>query len=113
MPYNETLAERVRKLLQGKGEISEKKMFGGLCFLLRGKMCCGILKDDLVARVDPKESDSFLKKGLVRPMDFTGRPMKGFLYVSPKALEGRSQLEPWVKRCLVFAESLPAKKKKP
>ena len=77
MAFNEKLAERTRKALQGKGEITEKKMFGGICFLLRGKMCCGIMKDVLVARVDPKESAALLKMPGVRPMDFTGRPMKG------------------------------------
>ena len=110
MAYDENLAEKVRKALRGKGEISEKKMFGGLCFLLSGKMCCGILKGDLVARVDPKESPALLKKPGVRPMDFTGRPMKGFLYVSQAAL-GSSGLKQWLKRCLVYVSSLPAKKR--
>lgn len=110
MAYDEKLAERIRKALKGKGEISEKKMFGGLCFLLSGKMCCGILKDDLVARVDPKESPILLQKDLVRPMDFTGRPMKGFLYISQKVLQTPAQLNEWLKRCLTFADSLPAKK---
>ena len=111
MAYDEKLAERVRKALSGKEEISEKKMFGGLCFLLGGKMCCGILKKDLVARVDPKDSPALLKKAGVRPMDFTGRPMKGFLYVSPEAVKGSLALQGWLKRCLAFASSLPAKKK--
>ena len=111
MAYDEGLAERVRKAIGGKGEISEKKMFGGLCFLLRGKMCCGILKSKLVARVDPKESAGLLKRAHVRPMDFTGRPMKGFLYVGQDALKSSSELNQWLKRCLAFASSLPAKKK--
>ena len=111
MAYDEKLAERVRKTLRGKGEISEKKMFGGLCFLLSGKMCCGILKDNLVARIDPKDSLALLKKAGVRAMDFTGRPMKGFVYVSPEALKGSSALQRWLKRCLAFASSLPARKK--
>ena len=111
MAFDEKLAERVRKALGGKGEISEKKMFGGLCFLLRGKMCCGILKDDLVVRVDPRDSPALLKKTGVRPMDFTGRPMKGFVYVSLEALKDSSALQGWLKRCLAFASSLPAKKR--
>ena len=109
MAYDELLVERVRKALRGKGEISEKKMFGGICFLLGGKMCCGILKEVLVARVNPKESSALLKTPGVRPMDFTGRPMKGFLYVSQKALKSAPQLNAWLKRCLLFASSLPAK----
>ena len=111
MAYDEKLAERVRKTLRGKGEMLEKKMFGGLCFLLSGKMCCGILKKDLVARVDPKDSPALLKKTGVRPMDFTGRPMKGFLYVSQEALKSSSKLKGWLKRCLTFVSSLPSKKK--
>ena len=100
----------IRKALSGKGEITEKKMFGGLCFLLNGKMCCGILKKDLVARVDPKDSPALLKKTGVRPMDFTGRPMKGFLYVNQKAIRTASQINVWLRRCLAFARSLPARK---
>ena len=111
MAYDELLAERVRKALSAKGEIAERKMFGGICFLLRGKMCCGVLKADLVARVDPNDSPAFLKESQVRPMDFTGRPMKGFLYVNQKALKTARDLDLWIKRCLAFASSLPAKKK--
>ena len=111
MAFNEELAERVRKVLRGKGEIAEKKMFGGICFLSSGKMCCGILKDVLVARVDPKESPALLKMPGVRPMDFTGRPMKGFLYVNQKVLKTETQLNQWVKRCMAYTSSLPIKKK--
>ena len=111
MAYDEKLAERIRSALSGKGEIAEKKMFGGICFLLQGKMCCGVLKDNFVARVDPNDSPAFLKESHVRPMDFTGRPMKGFLYVNQKALKSARELDRWIKRCLAFASSLPAKKK--
>ena len=111
MAYDESLAEKVRKALRGKGEISEKKMFGGLCFLLGGKMCCGVLKDVLVARVNPKDSPALLKNPGVRLMDFTGQPMKGFLYVSQSVLKSAPQMNAWLKRCLAFVSSLPAKKR--
>ena len=106
MAFDEKLAERMRRALRGKGEITERKMFGGLCFLRSGKMCCGLLKDAFVARVDPKESPKLLKMPGVRRMDFTGRPMKNFLYVSPKILRSGPQLNAWVKRGVEFASSL-------
>ncbi len=105
MAYDENLADRIRKALKGKGEIAEKKMFGGLCLLLRGKMCCGVIKDVLVARVDPDDAPALLKQPGVRPMDFTGRPMKGFLYVHQRVLAG-PKLSRWLKRCLAFASGL-------
>lgn len=111
MAYSEKLAERVRRALSGKGEFSEKKMFGGLCFLLSGKMCCGVLKDKLVARVDPKDSEVLINKPFVRPMDFTGRPMKGFLYIEPEELKSVAELNQWLKRCVAFASSLSSQKK--
>ena len=82
MVYDEKLAERIRIIIRKNKNVTEKKMFGGLSFLLNGKMCCGVLKDILVVRVNPIESNMLLKKPHVRPMDFTGRPIKGFLYVS-------------------------------
>lgn len=102
MAYDQKLAERIRKALRGKGEVREIKMFGGLCFMLGGKMGCGVLKDVLVARVDPKEAPALLKQPGVRPMDFTGRPMKGFLYVKQSELAG-AKLARWLKRCAAYA----------
>ncbi|MBM2846978.1 MAG: methyltransferase [Bacteroidetes bacterium] len=75
MAYNEALASRTRAALARKRGITEKAMFGGLSFLLNGKMVCGVLKNDLVVRVHPDESDALLKKPYVRPMDFTGHPI--------------------------------------
>jgi hypothetical protein len=105
MAYDEALAARIRGILGGHRGITEKKMFGGLCFLLNGKMCCGVLKRDLVARVPPEEYEFFLRKPGVRPMDFTGRPMKGFVYVAPEGY--RTDLACWVERCLAFVSSVP------
>lgn len=111
MAYDEALAERVRRALKSEAQITEKKMFGGVAFLLEGKMSLGILGKDLVVRVNPQEQDKLLLYPHVRPMDFTGRPMKGFLYVAPKATASGAGLASWIKRSLAFAKTLPAKKK--
>ncbi len=112
MAYDETLANRIRKVLARKRNIQEKAMFGGLSFLSRGHMACGVLKEDLVVRVDPTEGDKLLKKSYVRPMNFTGRPMKGFLYVGPGGCKSEKDLTDWIGRALKFISSLPEKKVK-
>lgn len=96
MPYNEKLAERIRHALGRRGGISEKKMFGGLAFLVGGKMLCGIVKDDLMVRVGPERYGEALGRPHVRPMDFTGRPMKGFVFVSPAACDSEEAVAAWV-----------------
>lgn len=111
MAYDEALAERIRRALKGETKITEKKMFGGIAFLLEGKMSLGILGKDLVVRVNPQEQDKLMLYPHVRPMDLTGRPMKGFLYVAPEATRSGAGLASWIKRGLAFARTLPAKKK--
>jgi TfoX/Sxy family transcriptional regulator of competence genes len=105
MAYDEQLAERVRKALARRRNITEKKMFGGLSFLRNGKMLCGVLKDLLVVRVSPEEAGKLLQKAHVRPMDFTGRPIKGFLYVEPGGTKSAAQLAGWIERCAKSAAS--------
>lgn len=112
MAYDEKLAERIRKTHGRRKGMTEKNMIGGVSFLLNGKMCCGVLKDVLVVRVNPDESDTLLKKPHVRPMDFTGRPMKGFLYVSSGGYKTDKQLSAWIERSIDFVSSLPTKRKK-
>ena len=109
MAYDKKLAERVRKELGRLKAVAEINMFGGLCFTLRGNMCCGILNDDLVLRVAPDLAKKYLAEPHVRPMDFTGRPMKNFLYVGPKGYRTAPALKKWIKRSLDFAASLPPK----
>ena len=109
MAYNEDTALRVRDLLAGEPSVSEKKMFGGLCFMVSGNMACGLLKDDLVVRVGPDGHDDAISRPHARPMDFTGRPMKGMVYVGPGGFESPEGLEGWVERGLRFARSLPPK----
>jgi hypothetical protein len=84
-------------------------MFGGLSFMLGGNMCCGIIKDDLVARVDPHSYEKAVAKPHVRPMDFTGRPLKGMVYVGPEGYRTDEGLKYWLDQALSFALSLPPK----
>jgi TfoX/Sxy family transcriptional regulator of competence genes len=80
MPFDEALAERVRRLLQGTYSLKEKRMFGGLAFMVRGHMCCGIVGEDFVVRTGPEDYAAALAQPHTRPMDFTGRAMRGFVY---------------------------------
>jgi TfoX/Sxy family transcriptional regulator of competence genes len=109
MAYDEGLAERIRQVLADRSDVSEKRMFGGLAFLLRGKMCVGVVKDQLMVRVGREAYEDLVRKPHARPMDFTGRPMKGFLYVAPPGLERDADLERWVGHGVAFASSLLAR----
>ena len=109
MAYDEALAQRMRKALRGKPGISEKKMFGGVAFLLRGHMFAGISGNSLMARIGPKEYDEALRTKHVREMDFTGRPMRGYVFVDPKGLAGEDALKSWLGKCAAFAKTLPPK----
>lgn len=109
MPYDENLAERIRLVLKRRRGISEKKMFGGLAFLVRGNMVCGVVESDLMVRVGPTAYEESLARPHVREMDFTGRPLKGMVYVNGKGVRNVEQLQFWIDRGLQFARSLPAK----
>ncbi len=112
MAYDEGLAERIREYFQSRSDVVEKKMFGGLCYIVSQHMCCGIVKETLMARVGADNYDSSLGKKHVSEMDFTGKAMKGMIYVSPEGVETDSELAEWLNLCIEFVESLPAKKKK-
>lgn len=103
MSYDEKIAERIRRALQEETSISEQKMFGGLCFLKNGRMCVGITNDDLVVRVDPDELSGLLKRPHVRPMTFTGRPFRGFVYLAPAGYSSSAALRTWITRGLAAA----------
>src|SRR5262245_62265595 len=96
MAYDETLPSRVRKILSPSAGFSEKKMFGGLCFLIHGNMCCGVLKAELVLRLEPERAQEVLSRPHTRPMDFTGRPLKGFVFIEAEGLASDRQLRNWV-----------------
>lgn len=112
MAYDEGLAERVREILIERSDIVEKRMFGGLCFMVSDHMCCGILNDSLMARVGPQAYESCLKQQHAKEMDFTGKPMKGLVYVDADGIAEDSELKEWINRCLDFVLALPPKKKK-
>ena len=108
MAYNIKLAERIRSELDGI-PVVEKKMFGGVGFLLNGNMACGVNKDDMIVRVEPEKHAALLKKSHVRPFDMTGRPMKGWLLVEEAGVKTEKQLSAWVKEGVEFASTLPPK----
>lgn len=112
MPYDETLARRVRALTRGRKDVVEKMMFGGIAFMCKGRMACGIVQDELMVRVGPERHDELLSRSHVRPMDFTGRPMRGFLYVTPAGIEQDFELQRWVELAFEIASSSPAKPRK-
>jgi TfoX/Sxy family transcriptional regulator of competence genes len=109
MPYDEILADRVEALLKNKRSVTEKKMFGGLCFMVNGNMACGVEKNKLVVRVGPGNYEKILKQKYVRKMDFTGKPLKGFIYVMPEGLRRTDSLQKWIDKGIQFARSLPKK----
>jgi TfoX/Sxy family transcriptional regulator of competence genes len=98
MAYDEGLATRIRRHFSGRTDVTERKMFGGLAFLCNGRMCCGIVGTDLMVRVSKDAYESTLAEPHVRPMDFTGRPMKGFVYVARVALRTPTSLRTWLSR---------------
>ena len=108
MPYNAEITHRVQKALEGQESLIERRMFGGIAFMLQGNMCCGVTNDDLMVRVGADGLEDALTQPYARPMDFTGRPMKGFVFVDVAAL-GNRDLKRWVQRGVTFAGSLPAK----
>lgn len=109
MSYDETLADRVEALLKGKRSVTRKRMFGGLCFMVNGNMACGVEKNKLVVRVGPDNYEKILKQKYVRKMDFTGKPLKGFIYVMPDGLRRTDSLQKWIDKGIQFAKSLPKK----
>jgi len=113
MAYNEYLAERITQTLKEKKVLFDtRKMMGGLCFMVDDKMCIGINKDFLMARIDPLYYEIYLKEKGSRPMDFTGRPMKGFIFVEPEGTDLETDLEEWIDRCLEFNPKAKSSKKK-
>jgi TfoX/Sxy family transcriptional regulator of competence genes len=109
MPYDDVLAGRIRAALDEQPAVIERKMFGGLAFMVNGNMCCGLVGSDLVARVGPDQYEEALGKQHARPMDFTGRQMRGFVYVAPEGWSSERDLRTWVDMALRFVLSLPAK----
>lgn len=109
MAYDEGVAHRVRESLEDRPDLSERKMFGGLCFMLGGNMCCGIVGDELMLRVGPDRYEDTLSRPHAREMDFTGRALKGMVYVAPAGFGSDEALEEWLRPAVDFAGGLPPK----
>ncbi|MCA9647615.1 MAG: TfoX/Sxy family protein [Polyangiaceae bacterium] len=109
MAYDEKLATRIRAVFEGDPRIAERKMFGGLCFTLNGHMCCGIVRDTLMLRVGAEGYDKAVSLPHARPMDFTGKPMKGMVYVDPAGFRTAPSLLKWIKLGSDFTGALPPK----
>ena len=113
MAYNEKLADRTREIIALTHKITEeKKMFGGLCFMVNDKMCVGVEQERLMVRLDPAKYDEVIEKEGCKPMDFTGKVMKGYVFVDADTLKTKKQLEYWVTLALEYNKIAKSSKKK-
>jgi TfoX/Sxy family transcriptional regulator of competence genes len=109
MAFDEGVAARIRKALKGKRSVEEKRMFGGIAFMVRGHMCVGVTNRDLMARVGADAYADALAQPHAREMDFTGSPLKGYVYVSEKGIATPATLQAWVDRCLAYNRKMKAR----
>ena len=109
--FDEALADRIRETLAARADLTERKMFGGIAFMVGGNMACGVIGDDLMVRLDRADAENALAESHVRPMDFTGKPMPGMIYVSHEGCSTTRAVKTWVDRALEFNATLPPKSK--
>jgi hypothetical protein len=109
MPYSDSLAQRIRHALRGRRGVVEKKMFGGVGFMLHGHLCVGIWKDSLITRLEKDDAKAALDEPHVKPFDITGKPMAGWLLVEAAGLESDAELGPWLERSIDYVKTLPKK----
>ena len=109
MAFDESLAARIRLVLSKRKGLEEKKMFGGIAFMINGNVCCGVLKDDLLLRLAPEETEQAVSEPHVRPFAMGGRTMKGWIMIAPDGVKTDEKLSAWVRRGAGFASSLPKK----
>lgn len=109
MAFSESLAERIRSALAGKRGVAERRMFGGIGFLLNGNMLVGVWKNSLIARLGPEAGEKALAEDSIRPFDITGKAMKGWVLVEPDGIESDGQLRAWIERAMAFVKGLPGK----
>jgi TfoX/Sxy family transcriptional regulator of competence genes len=109
MAYDEELAERIRAEIGGEPGFSERKMFGGIAFMVNGNMVCGVVREELMVRVGAPNYEEALARPHAKPMEFTGRPMKGMVFVSPAAFKTEDGLRSWIEAGLGYARTLPPK----
>lgn len=112
MSCDEQLVARVREVLERTRGTAERRMFGGVCFTLNGNMACGVVSTDLMIRIGPDKYDDALKRRHVREMDFTGRAMKGYVFVSALGTKSDPALKSWIEACIAYVKSLPPKPRK-
>ena len=112
MAFNEKIAQRIRESLLEVKRVKEKEMMGGLTFMVNDKMCIGIIKDEMMCRIDPELQEIALKKTGCRIMDFTGRPMKGYVMVNENGMKTKKEFEYWINLCLDFNNQAKSSKKK-
>lgn len=110
MAYDETLAIRISKAFSGVPNVEQKKMFGGAAFMVRKHMCVGVVDNMLMARVGPDQYAECIKEKHAKEMTFTGKPMKGMIYVESEGISSEAQLALWIEKCLYFVSALPDKK---
>src|SRR5438309_372594 len=112
MAYDEKLNDRIRESIAHLPNIEEKHMFGGTCFMVNGKMCIGVVKDEMMCRIDPVVYEEALEKTGCREMNFTGKSMKGYVFVSHDGMKTKKQFDYWINLCLEFNQKAKAAKKK-
>jgi TfoX/Sxy family transcriptional regulator of competence genes len=112
MAFNEKLADKIREALVDQPLVEEKYMFGGVCFMVDGKMCVGVVKDEMMCRIDPANEEQVLEKTGCRPMDFTGKRMKGYVYIAEEGMKRKKDFDYWIGLCLEFNIIAKASKKK-
>jgi TfoX/Sxy family transcriptional regulator of competence genes len=112
MAYNEKLAYRIRESIADIPNVVEKFMFGGVCFMVNGKMCIGVVKDEMMCRINPDIHEASLEKEGCREMVFTGKPMKGYVYISAEGMKSKKEFNYWINLCLEFNSLAKAAKKK-
>lgn len=109
MPYSESLASRIRDVFAGRHGVTEKKMFGGIAFLLHGNMCVGVWQTSMIARLGPERATAALEEPNVDEFDVTGRPMKGWVVIEAEGIDADKQLRRWIERAVEFVGTLPRK----
>jgi TfoX/Sxy family transcriptional regulator of competence genes len=112
MAFDEKLNNRLREAIALYGDVEEKNMFGGVCYMLNGKMCVGVVKDEMMCRIGPDAHEAALEKKGCREMDFTGKPMKGYVYISSEGLKTKKDMDHWVGLCVAFNKDAKAAKKR-
>ena len=110
MAYNEKLAQKIRAAFKGLKKVDEEKMMGGLTFMLNKKMCIGVLNDDLMVRLDPQFYDAALKRKGCREVTFTGKPMKGFVFVNEEGTKNKNNFNYWINLALDFNKKVKSSK---